>query len=53
MKGALSTKRKLKNRPKAAAQKQSLFDFFQNSPFYGVELELPPRYPDPMREIDL
>ena len=33
--------------------KQSLFDFFQNSPFYGVELELPPRYPDPMREVDL
>jgi len=22
---------------------QSLFDFFQNSPFYGVELELPKR----------
>ena len=33
--------------------KQSLFDFFQNSPFYGVELELMPRYPDPMREVDL
>jgi len=22
---------------------QSLFDFFQNSPFYGVELDLPKR----------
>jgi len=33
--------------------KQSLFEFFQNSPLYGVELELPPRYPEEMREIDL
>ena len=32
--------------------KQSLFDFFQNSPAYGVELELPPRIPEEMREVN-
>ena len=32
--------------------KQSLFDFFQNSPFYGVELELPPKIPEEMREVN-
>jgi len=31
--------------------KQSIRDFFVNSPFYGIELELPPKeYP---REIEL
>jgi len=35
------------------APKQSLFEFFQHSPFYGVELELPPRVPEKIREINL
>ena len=33
--------------------KQSIFDFFQNSPFYGVELELPERGKELCREINL
>ena len=33
--------------------KQSLFELFQNSPFYGVKLELPPRLPEEMREVSL
>ena len=33
--------------------KQSLFDLFQNSPFYGVELELPERGFISKREVDL
>jgi len=33
--------------------KQNLYDFFQNSPFYGVELELPQRIPEESREVIL
>ncbi|MDR0502294.1 MAG: type II toxin-antitoxin system Phd/YefM family antitoxin [Treponema sp.] len=33
--------------------KQNLFSFIQNSPLYGVELELPPRLPESMREANL
>ena len=32
--------------------KQSLVELFENSPAYGVELELPPRIPEEMREIN-
>jgi len=32
---------------------QSLFDFFQNSPFNGVELELPKRGEISKREVNL
>ena len=33
--------------------KMSLVELIQNSPFYGVELELPPRIARPPREINL
>ena len=33
--------------------KQNLRDFFQKSPFYGIELELPVREIEKTREIDL
>jgi prevent-host-death family protein len=33
--------------------KQTLFEFFQNSPLYNLDLELPPRLPEKMREINL
>ena len=32
---------------------QSLFDFFQNSPFYGIELELPKRGEISKRKVNL
>ena len=32
--------------------KQSLVELFQNSPLYVVELELPPRIPEEMREVN-
>jgi prevent-host-death family protein len=34
-------------------EKPGLYEFFQNSPLYGVELELPERRIEPMRDIDL
>jgi prevent-host-death family protein len=34
-------------------EKPTLFEFFQNSPLCGVELELPERRIEPIREIDL
>lgn len=33
--------------------KMSVYEFFRNSPLYGVELELPEQKPWPYREIDL
>jgi prevent-host-death family protein len=33
-------------------EKPTLFEFFQNSPLFGVELELPERRIEPIREID-
>ena len=33
--------------------KQTLFEFFQNSPLHGAELALPQRIPEKMREINL
>ncbi|MCL2186248.1 MAG: type II toxin-antitoxin system Phd/YefM family antitoxin [Treponema sp.] len=33
--------------------KQSIIEFFQKSPLFGVELELPPRTPEKIRKIDL
>jgi prevent-host-death family protein len=33
-------------------KKQSIVEFFQNSPWADVELELPERLPEEMREID-
>jgi prevent-host-death family protein len=33
--------------------KQTLFEFFQKSPLYNLDLELPPRLPEEMREINL
>jgi prevent-host-death family protein len=33
--------------------KQNFVEFIQNSPLYGVELELPERLPEAVREIDL
>ena len=38
---------------KLTLPKLSLFEFFQNSPFFGVELELPERLPEKTRQIDL
>jgi len=35
------------------APRQSLFNFIQNSPLYGVDLELPERLPEEMREVVL
>jgi prevent-host-death family protein len=37
----------------AESKKPSLLEFIRNSPLYGVELELPKRRIEPMREIDL
>jgi prevent-host-death family protein len=34
-------------------EKPTLYEFFQNSPLCGVELELPERRIEPIREIDL
>jgi prevent-host-death family protein len=34
-------------------EKPSLYEFFQNSPLYGVELGLPERRIEPMRDINL
>lgn len=33
--------------------KQSIFEFFQNSPLYGIELEIPPRLVEKDRDINL
>ncbi|MCL2809492.1 MAG: type II toxin-antitoxin system Phd/YefM family antitoxin [Treponema sp.] len=33
--------------------KQSLIELFQNSPFYGVKLDLPKRKIEKMREVNL
>jgi prevent-host-death family protein len=38
---------------KLSPKKQSIVEFFQNSPWADVELELPERLPEEMREIDL
>ena len=38
---------------KISSPPQTLYEFFQNSPFKDVELELPERLPEKMREIDL
>jgi len=38
---------------KLITPKQSIFEFFQNSPLYGVELELPPREVEEPRELFL
>ncbi|MDR0657222.1 MAG: type II toxin-antitoxin system prevent-host-death family antitoxin [Treponema sp.] len=38
---------------KLSPKKQSIVEFFQNSPWADVELELPERLPGEMREIDL
>jgi len=38
---------------KMTTPEQSLFDFFRNSPFYGVELELPKRGEISKREVNL
>ncbi|MDR1972041.1 MAG: type II toxin-antitoxin system Phd/YefM family antitoxin [Treponema sp.] len=34
-------------------EKPSLYEFFQNSPLRGVELELPERRIEPMRDLNL
>ncbi|MDR2135756.1 MAG: type II toxin-antitoxin system Phd/YefM family antitoxin [Treponema sp.] len=34
-------------------EKPTLFEFFQNSPWNGAELELPERRAEPMRNINL
>jgi len=33
--------------------KESIIEFFQKSPLFGVELELPPRITDKIRELEL
>ena len=38
---------------KLAAPRQSLFEFIQNSPLRNLELELPERQPENMRELAL
>ena len=38
---------------KLSTPRLSLVELIQHSPFYGVELELPPRKPDPMRDVFL
>ncbi|MDR1858977.1 MAG: type II toxin-antitoxin system Phd/YefM family antitoxin [Treponema sp.] len=38
---------------KLARPKQTLYEFIQNSPFRGVELELPQRFPEKMRDVSL
>ncbi len=43
----------MENYKKLIRPKQSLYEFIRNSPLYGVELELPPREPEEMREVDL
>jgi prevent-host-death family protein len=37
---------------KLKPKKQSLVEFFQNSPWNGLELDIPERQIEPMREID-
>jgi prevent-host-death family protein len=36
---------------KLARPRQTLFEFIKNSPLYGLELELPSRQPEEMREV--
>jgi prevent-host-death family protein len=38
---------------KLKPKKQSLVEFLQNSPLYGVELEIPERRIEPMRDLNL
>ncbi|MCL2180491.1 MAG: type II toxin-antitoxin system Phd/YefM family antitoxin [Treponema sp.] len=38
---------------KLSTPKQSIYDFFQNSPFRDVVLELPPREIEPPRDLNL
>jgi prevent-host-death family protein len=38
---------------KLKPKKPSLVELFQNSPLYGVELELPERRVEPMRDLNL
>ena len=38
---------------KLSSPKQTLFKFFQNSPLYDLELELPQRQPEKIRELEL
>ena len=38
---------------KLTAPRQTLFEFFQNSPLADLKLELPQRQPEKMREIQL
>lgn len=38
---------------KLTGKKQNIVEFFQNSPWADVELELPERLPEEMRAIDL
>ena len=38
---------------KLTSPKRSFFDFIQNSPLYGAELELPPRISEKARDINL
>jgi len=38
---------------KLVSPKQTLFEFIQNSPLRGLELELPHRQPEDMREVFL
>jgi prevent-host-death family protein len=37
---------------KLKPKKQSLVELFQNSPWNGIELDIPKRQIEPMREID-
>jgi len=41
----------IKEYKKLASPKQTLFEFIQSSPLRGMELELPPRQPEEMREV--
>jgi len=38
---------------KLSSPRQTLYEFFQNSPFRDVELELPKRLPEETREVTL
>jgi len=38
---------------KLVRPKQTFFDFIQSSPLRGLDLELPPRQPEEMRDINL
>ena len=38
---------------KLSGPRQNLFEFFQNSPFRDTQLELPIRFPEKMREVNL